>query len=139
MAQPTQSWVHKCSAMLPQFFPPDDPDSYWLLRLAIIRDDLRYELHSLGLNLTDGLEEVWRTSYFLRRISITLLEARSIFEWEIGRLTKHPPNRLFKAMTPRLRRAIAILTKAKSTLEQLRNAVGGHVRPQNSSADKTPT
>ncbi len=46
--------IHRYQGKLVEFFPPEEADSPWLLRLMIIRDDLDFELRNLGLNTTAG-------------------------------------------------------------------------------------
>lgn len=70
---------------LSRIFPPDDPDSPWLIRLAILRDDFSYELSQIGLKPDDPPDAVWRSTYMLRKIGITIGEVTSIFRSEVAR------------------------------------------------------
>lgn len=126
--------VHEYKGKLVEFFPPDDPDSPWLLRLMIIRDDLDFEVRNLGLKEDAGPEDAWRTTYFLRRISVTLLEAASILGHDVGKAAKKPEDEAMKKLAPSLREAINIVNSHREELERLRDSIGAHVRPQN--ADK---
>lgn len=128
--------IHEYKGKLVEFFPPDDPDSPWLLRLMIIRDDLDFEVRNLGLDKDAGPEDAWRTTYFLRRISVTLLEAASILGHEVGKVAKKPEDEAMKKLAPSLREAINIVHSHRGELERLRDSIGAHVRPQN--ADKDP-
>ena len=82
--------VQQYEGRLALFFPPDDPESPWMLRLMIIRDDLNFELNGTRLGPSDRVDEVWRSTYFIRRISVTLLEAASVLGHEVGRVAKTP-------------------------------------------------
>lgn len=126
--------IHEYKGKLVEFFPPDDADSPWLLRLMIIRDDLDFEVQNLGLEEDAGPEDAWRTTYFLRRISVTLLEAANILKFEVGKATKRPEDEAMKKLAPSLRRALDTIKAHEDELERLRNSIGAHVRPQN--ADK---
>lgn len=120
------------SGVLGDFFPPDDPLSWWLYRLAVVRDDVAFEVISLAPpSAPDNTEEVWRVTYFLRRISISLLEADSVFAAEVGAFLKNNAAGLDKDEKMKVRGAIQTLNKAKPTLEVIRQAMGGHVRPAN--------
>jgi hypothetical protein len=127
-----RKWIERPRAKLHEFFPDDDPDSYWLLRLAIIRDDLTFELKGLGLSKDDDGAAVWRCTYFLRRLSITLGEAESIFSAEVGPHAKQGEQDAIREMRPRLQKAIATLQRHRPTFDRLRNAIGAHVRPSSS-------
>lgn len=123
--------THEYKGKLVEFFPPDDPDSPWLLRLMIIRDDLDFEVRNLGLKEDAGPEDAWRTTYFLRRISVTLLEAASILGHEVGKAAKKPEDEAMKKLAPSLRQAINVVNSHRDELKRLRDSIGAHVQPQN--------
>jgi hypothetical protein len=135
----TRSWIVRPRARLHEFFPPDDADSYWLLRLAVLRDDLSFELEGLSLSRQADGDDVWRHYYFWRRLSITLLEAQSIFSAEVGPHAKKSETDALQKMRPRLQKAIATLQKHRPTLERVRNTLGGHLRPQNARRKDDPS
>jgi hypothetical protein len=54
---------------LNEFFPTDHPNSPWLLRLMLIRDDVHFEFASIHKD-AKGVDDTWLRSYFLRRISV---------------------------------------------------------------------
>jgi hypothetical protein len=101
----------------------------------IIRDDLAFEMNGLKLHADDGPERVWQTTYFLRRISVSLLEATSIFQHDVGAAIKRPTTDTMRKLAPLLRKAIKTVGKRRRALEALRNPIGAHVRPRN--ADKS--
>lgn len=47
-----------------ELFPPGHPDSPWLIRLMIIRDDVEFEFRSLWLNPDATTDDCWRCTYF---------------------------------------------------------------------------
>lgn len=116
---------------LSRMFPPDDGRSPWMVRLAIIRQDLRFEIAHLGVPDEPTLDDYFRTSYFLRRISISLLEAENILGCDVGKLVKER-RREFRPFRPDFVRALkklrARVTNARPVLEQVRNVIGAHVR-----------
>jgi len=122
------------SGTLQTFFPPNHEDSPWLLRLMIIRDDISFEVEHLALKESDGPEEVWRTVYFLRRLSVSLLEAKNILAHELSTLVKASSDEAMKALGPHLREAISRVVAVEDVLRPLRDSLGAHVRPSN--ADK---
>jgi hypothetical protein len=117
-------------AKLIELFPPDHDDSPWLLRLMIIRDDLEYELRNLWLEKGASQDDVWRCSYFLRRITISLLEAKNVLVHEVAKVIKRPKDDLLKGLVPHLRKTIAAIESQEPVLLPIRDALGGHVRPQ---------
>jgi hypothetical protein len=111
-----------------QLFPADNPTSPLMIRLMIIRDDLDFEFQGLALHDDDDLERVWRHTYFMRRISSSVDEARHV-------LRHHD----FKAFVAAWRGTIlpgkvdeiaAELEALNDLLGELRNGLGGHVRPK---------
>jgi len=118
---------------LNEFFPPDHPNTPWLLRLMFIRDDVHFEFKSIH-NDTEGVDDIWLRSYFLRRISVSLLEAKNVFSHELRnylaeqKATK-PVDKTLAALTPHFDEAINKVEDLTAHLEGLRNAVGAHVRP----------
>jgi hypothetical protein len=65
-------------AALSRLFPRDDESSHWMLRLAMIRQDLKLEVSQIALSENVTRDDLFRTTYFLRRISISILEAESV-------------------------------------------------------------
>lgn len=116
---------------LQEFFPSDDPESAWLLRLMIIRDDLKFEVENLGLPADADGQRVWQTVYFLRRITITLTEARAILAHKAGPFLKRADGDAYRALAPHVRDTVAALDTFLPPLANVRNALGAHVRPQN--------
>ncbi len=60
---------------LVELFPPDLPDSPWLLRLMIIRDDLDHELRNVWLADDATVEDSWKSVYHIRRLAVSVHEA----------------------------------------------------------------
>ena len=118
---------------LSELFPPDHPDTPWLLRLAILRDDLSHELHQLPLKQDDPPSAVWRCAYTLRKIGITIDETTSIFRNEIGPRLSDVQLEHGEEFSDKMTRAIESLRAARELLQPLRNSLGAHVDPKNAS------
>jgi len=127
---------------LSEFFPPDHPDSTWLLRLTVLRDDFAYEVERLGLKRDDPPGEVWRCAYTLRKIGITIREIKNIFCHELQHMLSKRAATLPPPLVDEIKRAIVAVEEADVMLEPIRNAMGAHVRPRNASQvpnyDPTP-
>lgn len=111
-----------------QLFPADNPLSPLMLRLMIIRDDLSFEMDGLILREDDDLERVWRNTYFMRRISSSIDEARNVLrQREFGKFIKHQwKGTVVDARTKVVEEELSDLN---DLLGPLRNQLGGHVRP----------
>lgn len=129
-AMPTDKTI-KVTAKLVELFPESVSESPWLLRLMVIRDDVEYELRNLALKPDDGAEEIWRCTYFIRRLSTSLMEAESIFASEVGKFAKKAGDPEVSKLSPRLREAMTVARNAAALLKPIRDAVGAHIRPQN--------
>jgi hypothetical protein len=114
-----------------ELFPPEHPATPWLIRLMIVRDDLDYEFRNILLDDDATTQDVWRCTYFLRRMSISLLEARAILSFDVGKESKRANDEIMLTFAPYLHDTLTVLNKAAKVLEPLRNAVGAHLRPQN--------
>jgi hypothetical protein len=114
-----------------ELFPLDNPATPWLIRLMIIRDDLQYEFQNLLLATDASKVDIWLYSYFLRRMSISLMEARSVLSCEAGKESKLAKDDLMNSLAPDVRAAVAVLDEASCLMKPLRDAIGAHVRPQN--------
>lgn len=115
-------------ARLGNMFPHDAPNSRWLYRLAVLHDDLRFELNGLLFNPgVPDIDAAWRVSYFLRKISISIGEARDIWVAHVGAFLKehHPASR------DQLLKGGELLVQTAEKLRPVRDAVGAHVRPSN--------
>ena len=116
---------------LADLFPPDNPATPWLIRLMIIRDDLQYEFQSLLLATDASKVDVWLYSYFLRRMSVSFMEARGVLSFEASKESKRAQDDLMNSLAPDVRAAVAVLEEASCLMKPLRDAIGAHVRPQN--------
>jgi hypothetical protein len=79
--------------LLDQLFPPENPYSPCMWRLAIIRDDIDWELNNQIVATkraatTNDFAALWEFGYFLRRLSISVLEAKHVFDRDITRMLK---------------------------------------------------
>jgi hypothetical protein len=119
---------------LNEFFPPDHPNTPWLLRLMVIRDDVHFELSSIQEHIESA--QSWKVVYYLRRISVSLLEANCIFghnfrihlEWhQDGK--KGPVDPLLLDLMPLFQEAISKVTELSEKLKGLRDSIGAHLRP----------
>jgi hypothetical protein len=88
--------IFKMKAKLADLFPPDDPNSSWLLRLAVLRDDFTYEVNrtfetertstyevKMMAVREDDPTGVWCRVYGLRKLAITIREVKNIFSHEV--------------------------------------------------------
>jgi hypothetical protein len=113
---------------LADFFPPDNPLTSWMFRIAVIRDDLAFEVQGLGLKEDADEGEVWRCNYFVRKVCVTLQEAAGVFAQELQtygnrRRTQSP------RLTEMISRAREVVVAARSIVDPMRNALRAHVRP----------
>lgn len=136
--EPTPLIFRSESLRLVDLCPPNHPDAPWLLRLIIIRDDIEFEFGMLWLGDDDGTHEVWRHVYALRRLSVSILEARAALAQDamkgIKRLVREGDN-VAKALERHVLATIATTDRACAALEKLRNELGGHVRPKAASSE----
>lgn len=121
---------------LSRIFPPDDPDSPWLIRLAILRDDFSYELSQIGLKPDDPPDAVWRCSYMLRKVGITIGEISDIFCDQIARRVPDLEAKYGAPVGDRLTKAIAAVRAADEYLKPLRDSLGAHMEPKFSNKRK---
>lgn len=117
--------------LLSDLFPVDHPATPWLLRLMIIRDDVDFEFRNLWLDKNAGPEESWRCTYFIRRMTVSLMEALAVLACEGGKESKRAKDEVMVALGPHVRDTTEALEEAARLLEPVRNAVGAHLRPQN--------
>jgi hypothetical protein len=120
--------IFNITAKLSDLFPPDDPDSTWLLRLALLRDDLEYEIVPKGARHDDP-SGVWSNVYGLRKLAITVGEVKNIFSHDVAPylLTMDWPSDVVKAMQA----AVAAVEDVEAKLRPIRDGLGAHVRPAN--------
>lgn len=116
---------------LPQMFDPDGDSTPWLVRLAMIRHDLKFEISQLGLTEDAGPDDVFRTTYFLRRISISVLEAESILNFNLGKFLERMADVWPKDLVDGLNERRATAAAAREKLKTVRDVIGGHLRPKN--------
>jgi|CZKU01.1.fsa_nt_gi hypothetical protein len=125
---------------LAQLFPSGHPDSPVMWRFAIVRDDLAWEIDSVNAATyeaakgmrADFRDLLWRINYYVRRLSISVLEGKSILDSEI--VKKHKEQAQEHAHRDPLYRGLVDLTNKLNAVETLlrpiRVALGGHVRPK---------
>jgi hypothetical protein len=137
------------SRLLVQLFPPENVDSPKMWRLAIVRDDIDWECDSMReatarAAINGDPEAHWQFAYYLRRLSVSMLEAKRIFDAGdsgsdgITRKLKlqarlHPHRREFYQAIVRLTTKLA---KVERLLLPIRNSIGAHVRPNDANPDK---
>ncbi len=124
----------RITCILHKWFPPDNPTSGSLARLAILREDLHLELKGIAarrLKSIDSNGEMWRKLYFLRNTFRTLWEIKSAISALRGNkefrrtLRAHNPA-LFNAFL----KSIGKFDRSYNQLTELRHALGGHVSKQ---------
>jgi len=118
-------------AKLSEFFRPDHPDATWLLRLAVLRDDLAYELERVSLSRDDPPEEVWRCAYTLRKLAITISEVKNIFSYEVQRALADQAHPVPQPLRDGLKNAVKLIEEADAFMQPIRDGLGAHVRPSN--------
>ena len=116
------------SRSLVEFFPIDDPLAPWMFRIAIIRDDLAFEIDGLGLSADASEAEVWRCSYFIRKLCVTLFEASGLFEQQVQKYA-NAQCRVSPKLTDVISRARKQLVETRGIIEPIRNSLGAHIRP----------
>jgi hypothetical protein len=116
---------------LGDMFPHDAHHSPWLYRLAVLHDDIRFELAELLLEPDAPDIAAWKTSYFLRRLSISIDEARHIWVKHVVNYLEEHRKRIPSEVDDRLIAAGKLLVETADKLRPVRNAVGAHVRPSN--------
>ena len=129
---------------LAQLFPSGHPDSPVMWRLAIVRDDLAWELDSVNAATNaaangiraDFRDVLWRMNYYVRRLSVSLLEGKSIMDSDI--VKRHKKQAQEHAHRDPLYRGLVELTNKLNEFDALvrpiRDALGGHVRPKEAAA-----
>lgn len=115
---------------LGDFLIPGDERSAWVYRLAIIRDDLQFEMSHLRiLAEVPTTTDTWHLFYFLRRISVSILDACRIFRHDVPKwIAKHKDAP--KNVQDAIRDAKKGADQAWADLELVRNNIGGHVNPE---------
>lgn len=116
---------------LSELFPPDDELAPALARLAIIRHDLGFELRELELHSESTPDDVYRLTYFLRRISISLCEAENVLNHNLGKYLKLGKHGANAATTKALNDLRAEVLAARPVLEGVRDVIGAHLEPKN--------
>ncbi len=124
----------KVKARVGDLFPANDERSPWMFRLAVLRDDVDYEVKTLfSLRHDSSTADSWRTVYHLRRLTVTILEARDIFRAQVqpwvGR-NKRDPGKVPPKMKKLVDFVVRKLVDAELYLEPIRNGLGGHVKPR---------
>jgi hypothetical protein len=122
--------VFRINAKLGDLFPADDPDSSWLLRLAILRDDFEWEVVPKGDRPGDATE-VWLSVYSWRKLAITVGEVKNIFSHDLTQYLEARERGWEPQMVLILRDAIKAVYKADEVLAPIRDGLGAHVRPSN--------
>jgi hypothetical protein len=123
---------------LGRLFPHKDPRSPAMWRLAIIRDDLDHEVQSMVAPFdTDDDEGPWTHAYYLRRLCVSLLEAKNVLDTEVGPTLKKSRGPLRDVLRKPIAKLSAGLAKIEPTLRPLRDALGAHVRPNDANPDRS--
>ncbi len=123
---------------LSALFPPEHPATPCLVRLMILRDDLEYDLRHVWIKRDDGPEELWRCVYSLRRLAVSILEAQSVLGHDVAKLLKSPADDALRLLSPHIKEVTATVAEAATVLKPIRDALGGHVRPQAASGGEFP-
>ena len=116
-----------------QFFPPEHPHTPWLYRLAVLRDDLNYELENMTLKPDAPPLEVWRCVYVLRGLVVTIHELKNIFANEVRLYMESLAGKIPRETTEWFEETRRVAEEANQAVLPIRDKLGGHVRPSNTS------
>ncbi len=114
---------------LGDLLPADDPNSQWMFRLWILRDDIDFEVRGLALEPDGAPIRIWDNFYFLRRLAVSISEVRNI--WRAHVVRNLGTLKLTAEEKAELDRVGEVIERTAETLTPLRDALGGHVRPSN--------
>ena len=139
MGEPVPNPIQfEANKRLSEFFPMDDPLAPWMFRIAIVRDDLAYEIKGLGLDADASEEDTWRCAYFIRKLSVSLDEAAGLFQHEVQKYGKG-----LLQESPRLAKTISMarkqLVQTREAIKVVRDALGAHIRPANALSKEART
>jgi hypothetical protein len=124
---------------LGRLFPLADPRSPAMWRLAIIRDDIDFEVNGVAVPEEADDERMWQHGYFLRRLSVSILEAKNVFVGELAPMLKESAGLLGGVMREPVENLAAELQRIEPMIAPLRDAFGAHVRPNNANPDRKTT
>lgn len=114
---------------LGDLLPADDPNSPWLFRLWILRDDIDFEVRGLAMEGDAEPIKVWENFYFLRRLAVSICEVRNVWRKEVP--TNLAALELATEEHAEMERVSDIIERTAEALQPLRDALGGHVRLTN--------
>ena len=119
--------ITEVKAKLQEFFPPTDDNSPWLLRLAIIRDDVHFEFSNTHRKL-EGQDD-WLLTYNLRRLTASLMEAKHVLVHNVQGYLKagEKTDATLANLAVQVRNVIKDVEAACELLKPIRDSIGGHV------------
>ncbi len=124
--KPSDEDLLRLKRKLREFFPTDHPETPWLVRLLILRDDIHEERLRLIEPLTGPAHErVWSRVYVMRKVSVSVGEVHDIFN--MPAVLKKVPKELHEDF----KNSINAVNTAYEVLKPIRDGLGGHVRPKN--------
>jgi hypothetical protein len=108
-------------------------------RLAVVRDDIDREFDGITTPKTGEVERAWEHAYFMRRLSVSVLEAKSLFDHDISLMLEKDSLRGVDQdyVRGRLRELKTTLDAIEDLLRPVRVALGGHVRPNSANPAKS--
>jgi hypothetical protein len=117
------------SIQLSTWFPSDDPIAAAVARLCILREDFYLEALALAADRIDILDEndaAWRRIYFLRQLTVTLMEAKgAMIELQKSSDFRSALGKAGMGFREEVKQLVKILDAGE--LKQIRNNVGGHI------------
>jgi hypothetical protein len=119
----------KFSGRMVDLFPPSDPRSPWMYRLAVLRDDVAHDATQLSMKDDDGPTEAWRCVFAIRHLAIVIEEARGIYDGEIEPWL--PTAGIPEEGKTEIRAWKKVIDDACAIIRPFRNSFGGHVNPKN--------
>lgn len=131
-----------------QLFPYGHERSPLMWRLAIVRDDIAFEFDGAAFAVGDAArsigsdhgEAMWRIGYFIRRLSVSVLEALNMLDAPGGVMQTHQLQAEQYSHREGLHRGLRDLRKKLGEVDKLlkpiRNSIGGHVRPNDANPKK---
>ncbi|MBK6917723.1 MAG: hypothetical protein IPH07_10010 [Deltaproteobacteria bacterium] len=122
-----QAYPVAFSGKLIDFFPSTDERSAWMLRLAILRDDMGHELGKLGVRQDASDEETWVSSYTLRKIAITIAEVRRLFGTQVATWLKKSRSRYSPAFLKQFAEFRRRIDAGYNATKTIRDKLGAHL------------
>ncbi len=90
----------------------------------------------MALSPDSSAKDVWKTTYFVRRVCVTLEEVRGLAQ-EASKHGNQSKDKATRLVYGQLSALVKLLNRNTAVFAPVRNTVGAHLRPSNASKDKT--